>query len=77
MQHLVQRLADFVYPSALEWAHSLCIAHTFYIITILEYGHIEELAAMPMSLIISVILSSIVSTMVQVRIFLDTLVGTY
>jgi len=50
---------------ALEWAHSICIAHTFYIITILKYGHIEELATMPISLKISTILSSAVSLMVE------------
>lgn len=71
MRHFVERLTHCVLPRALEWAHSICIAHTFYIITILQYEHIEELATMPVSLAISVILSSLVSAMVQVRINLD------
>jgi hypothetical protein len=59
--------------SALEWAHSICIAHTFYVISISQYGHIEELVTTPVSLRISIVLSSAVSAMVQVRTNLNTL----
>jgi len=50
---------------ALEWAHSICIAHTFYTITVLEYGHIEKLVTTSISLRISIIFCSAVSSMVQ------------
>jgi hypothetical protein len=76
MRHFVEQLTHCVYSRALEWAHSICIAHTFYIITILQYGHIEDLAILPTSLRVSIMLSSAVSSIVQVRISLDTSVGT-
>jgi hypothetical protein len=38
------------------------------VVTILQFGHIEEVAVTPVSLKFSVVLSSAVSTMVQVRI---------
>jgi len=50
---------------ALEWGHSICMAHTFYVLSILQYGNVEELVRLPLSLKVSILLSSAVSSIVQ------------
>jgi hypothetical protein len=65
---ILESLADNIPCRALEWGHAICMAHTFYIITISQYGHIEELVVTPISLRMSVVLSSGVSAAVQVRL---------
>ncbi|KIM86125.1 hypothetical protein PILCRDRAFT_5187 [Piloderma croceum F 1598] len=50
---------------ALEWGHSICVAHTFYVLSILQYGHVEELVRLPLSLKLSILLYSAVSSIVQ------------
>jgi hypothetical protein len=57
---------QFVHSRALEWGHSICMAHTFYVLSILQYGNVEELVRLPLSLKVSILLSSAVSSIVQV-----------
>lgn len=52
--------------SLLEFGHSICLCHAFYIMTIIHFGRVDMLVKPPDSLKISILFSSTLPALVQV-----------